>query len=291
MNISAFQDAYLSRINTISQSEEINLHVANALRFVIQNVFANITNAFVFTISTSGGAVAFWLHDTMSKLFTTWGLIAVQLVVVDSKIRQLDIPGIRYCNMIMIDSFESLERTNIAEYNRNSDSLEYYYIFLQSPDNMFENEMKKISRYCFDNYWIHCNIMVQNSKGEVLVYTFFPFKENNCFKTKPELINRFVGEKFENDLMFPDKLKDLQGCPLKLSTWETPPFVFNATNKRNPNLQVAGFEIFTLITFSQKINFTLDVEWLGIETYEKNMSPETEPLSKVCIYNKKHNVI
>lgn len=282
MNISAFENAYLNRIETIDQAEEINVLVANALRFVIQNVFSNITNSFVFTVSTSKKtAVEFWLHDTMSKLFATWGFMAVQLIVLDHTMRKLDVPGQRYCNMIMIDSLDSLKKTNIAEYNRKSDGLEYYYIFLQEQDYLFVKEMQLIFKYCFDNYWIHCNVMFQNSKGEVLVYTYFPFKESHCFQTQPELINQFKDNKFINDVMFPDKLQNLQGCPLIVSTWPTPPFVEKAQNKAHPNLEIAGCEAAILAAISLNMNFTIDIDWLDVDTYYQNKSPQVVPLSKV----------
>lgn len=291
MNVTIFKDAYLNRVSTIIQSEDFNLHVVNALRFVIRNIFTNFTNAFVLTVSSSGGPVEFWLHDAMSKLFATWGLIAVQLIVMNSKIQRIEISGKRYCNMIMIDNLESLKRTNIVEYNRNSDNLEYYFIFLQIRDNLMDIEMAKIFKYCFDNYWIHCNVMVQNSKGDVLVYTYFPFNEGECFETKPELINRFIFNSFENHIMFPNKLRNLHKCSLKISTWETPPFVVNAINTRSPHVNVSGFEILTLITISEHMNFTMNIEWLEIETYNKNISPETQPLLRVSIEIRKYFTI
>ncbi|XP_065365324.1 uncharacterized protein LOC135958347 [Calliphora vicina] len=281
MNVSAFQDAYLRRIETIIQPEEINSNVANALRFVVQHVFANITNAFVITISSDKGPIEFWLHDLMGKLFLTWSFIAVQLVVLDHKTERLVVPGERYCNLIMIDSYESLEKADLAEYNRNSDGLEYYFIFLQIPDNVAVNEMQRIFKYCFDNYWIHCNIMVQNLYGELLIYTYFPFVEHNCFQTEPTLINQFKSGRFVNNIMFPDKLRDFQRCPLKLSTWETPPFVINATNKKYPNISVSGFEIVTMIAISQHMNFSLDIDWISSDTYHKNKTNEPGPLTKL----------
>ncbi|KAI8124051.1 hypothetical protein CVS40_5203 [Lucilia cuprina] len=135
MNASAFQDAYLRRIETIIQPEEINILVANALRFIVQNVFAKMANTFVITLSSAEGPVEFWLNDLMSKLFISWSFMALQLIVLDDKIERLDVLGKRYCNLILIDSYKSLEKANIATYNKNSDGLEYIFIFLQISDH------------------------------------------------------------------------------------------------------------------------------------------------------------
>ncbi|XP_046803055.1 uncharacterized protein LOC111674904 [Lucilia cuprina] len=231
------------RIGVLAQPEYINVFVANALRFVIQNVFVNITNDFVFTLSTGGGAVGFWFNDIMTKLFATWSFLAVQLVISDKRTKYIEVPGKRYCNMIMIDSFRSLEKTHIAEYNKNSDGLEYYFIFLQIRDKLLEREMQMIFRYCFDNYWIHCNIMVQT--------------ESYCFQTQPEVINKFVDERFENDVMFPNKLRNFNKCSLKLTTWNIPPFVINGT----------GFQ------------HTDHIDMISIDTYHKNQTPAIIPMS------------
>lgn len=280
MNFTAFETAYLKRIETIAQAEEINLQVANALRFVIRNIFANISNTLVMTTSTDKGPVEFWLHDILAKLLLKWEFMAIQLVVLEHITKALHVPGKRYCNMIMIDSMASLLKTNIAEYNRKSDTMEYYFIFLQMPDIVIAKEMKNVFKYCFDNYWLHCNIMVQNAKGEILIYTYFPFEENKCFQTEAQLINRFNRNSFENAIMFPDKLKNLNRCALKLSTWEVPPFVIKATNKEDPQVPVSGFEVLALISISHHMNFTLDVEWISQNTYT-NDSSVIGPLTRV----------
>ncbi|XP_065365323.1 uncharacterized protein LOC135958346 [Calliphora vicina] len=278
MNISLFEDAYLRRIETIMQPDEINLTVVNALRFVMQNVFANITNALVITISSDKGPIQFWLHDIMAKLFVTSGFMAIQLVVLDNKTNRIDLPGKRYCNVIMIDSFKNLEKTSIAKYNRNFDSLEYYFIFLQTLDEFIPMEMENIFKYCFNNFWLHCNVMVQYNNGEVLIYTYFPFKDQQCFQTQPEIINKFNGERFLNAVMFPDKLKNLHMCSLKLTTWIVPPFVMNRTNGFIPNRKISGFEIFIMIAISREMNFTLDINVISIDTYQQNRTPESVPM-------------
>ncbi|XP_037813398.1 uncharacterized protein LOC119604691 [Lucilia sericata] len=278
MNVSIFQDANIRRIGVLAQPEYINVFVANALRFVIQNVFANITNDFVFTLSTGGGLVGFWFNDIMTKLFATWGFMAVQLVILDKRTKYMEVPGKRYCNMIVIDSFRSLEKTHIAEYNKNSDGLEYYFIFLQIRDKLLEREMQMIFRYCFDNYWIHCNIMVQTARGEIFIYTYFPFKENNCFQTQPEVINKFIGERFENDVMFPNKLRNFNKCPLKLTTWDIPPFVINGTGFQETDREINGFEIIIMIAISKKLNFTLDIDMISIDNYHMNQTPAIIPM-------------
>ncbi|XP_023291352.2 uncharacterized protein LOC111674905 [Lucilia cuprina] len=278
MNVSLLQDAYLRRLETFTQPEERNFLVANALRFIIQNVFAKHSNSFVFAIAAAGGPWELCLYDIMHKLFSTWGFMAVQLLIHDPKTERIEVLGNYYSNMIMIDSFQSLENINLVENKQNYDNIEYYFIFLQTHDELAVHEMELIFRYCFNNYWLHCNVMVQTEKGEILVYTYFPFKENNCFQTQPEMINQFQGDHFVSEEIFPDKLINLQGCPMKVTTWNTPPFVVNRTNKRYPKLKVTGVEVLIVAAISETMNFTLDIEWIS---FYKNQSPDAGLLEKL----------
>ena len=280
MNVTTLRNDYLRQYELSKQSEEMDLLVANALRLVIENVFLNQSNTFIFTISTNDYAV-----DAVIKiLLALTGFIAVQLIVLENNVKYIaEDLGSRYCHLIMIDSLKSLVETNIIKYKQNSNSLEYYFIFLKTHDTKIIHEMELIFRYCYDNYWLHCNVMVQSNKGEVLVYSYFPFKANSCFQTEPVLINQFKKDRFVNREIFPNKLLDLQGCAFNISTWHTPPFVANYRNKRFPGLNATGFEMITLTQISRLMNFSLAIEWIS---FNKNQSPEAALLEKVCSCNK-----
>ncbi|XP_075156006.1 uncharacterized protein LOC142229337 [Haematobia irritans] len=245
------------RFDKIPQTEDIDFFVTNALRYLIQHVLKNIANSFVVTISTTFPRPELWFHDVMAKLFATWGFMAVQIVVHDSKNAETEVPGRRFCNMIMVDSYETLRRTNISKHNSPFDSEEYYIIFLQIRDSWMAMERELILEYCLSNYWLHCNLMIQNSDGEVLIYTYFPFQENNCYGTEPVLINQFDGERYINDVMFPNKLDNLHGCPLKLSTWEVPPFIVYQPNDTD---SLSGLEMYILHLLRDDLNFTMVAE-------------------------------
>lgn len=284
-SLSLFENAYLQRIEIIEQSDKINLAAINALRIVIESVFCRIANVFFITISSDNAAVQFWLYDAMEKLLISCSCLLVQLIVLDKKPTKPDLQGKQYCNMILIDSFESLEKTSIANNNKNSDGVEYYFIFLQISDEFAAKEMKKIFKYCFENYWLHCNVMVQNKKGEVLIYTYFPFKDQQCFQTQPQLINEFKNGRFINSVIFPDKLKNLHCCPLKVTTWIVPPFVINKASKllfdKPTSSHLSGFEMNILTAISRVMNFTLNINVISIDTYYKNQTPASLPIEMV----------
>lgn len=283
MNTSILQDV------SLLQPNKETLLVVNSLRFVTENVFSHSANSLLITLSTGQESVNYWLQDILNKLIASLSFMALQLILVDYRSQSIILPETRHCNMIIVDSLMSLENTNIAQYNRKEDGLEYYFIFLRTSHNRSRSkEMERIFRYCFDNFWLHCNIMIQNSMGDVLIYTYFPFKNNQCFETKPELINKFVDKRFINDAMFPDKLLNLNECPLKLTTWFIPPFVMNRTNSFFPQTKVGGFEVIIMLAMSLRMNFTLDINLISIDTYHQNQTPETLPMQMVSILKKKY---
>lgn len=268
MNYTLFQ-ADPSHFVKIPQTEDIDTFVVLSLRYLIQYILRNIANSVVITISTTAPAPELFFHDVMAKLFATWGFMAVQLVVYDSKRPDTEVPGRRFCNLIMVDSFENLQRTNLSKHNSMYDAPEYYIIFLQIRDAWMPPHRDKILKYCLDNYWIHCNLMLQNSKGQVLVYTYFPFREEGCYGTDPVLINEFNGERFVNEIMFPNKMKNFYGCPLRLSVWNVPPFL---TIPMNASEKLDGLEMVILKTLSNDMNFTIDVDsydhGINMDTYQ-----------------------
>lgn len=288
MNETTFPNANAAHkieTTTIIQPEILNILVINALRFLIENVFVNITNTFVITISANEDQEEFRLSDIMSKLLTSGAFMALNLVVLDRNHERTYLPGKRYCNMIMVDSFESLENTNIAEYNSFYDSIEYYFIFLQITGDRLFLEMEKILRYCLDNYWLHCNVMIETIEGDVNIYTYFPFQDGKCFQTHAILINQFLGDRFVNTIMFPDKLQNFHSCPVKLNTWETPPFIICQPNCTHTNYKIAGFEMMMMDALSRNMNFTIDVELLQITT---NLTASKGPLENVSILSDFH---
>lgn len=244
----------------VPQSEEIDNFVAMALRFLIQNVLLKLSDSVFLTISTTSPATELWFEDVLAKLFASWGYMAITIVRHNSKRQDVVVPGRRFCNMIMVDSFENLQRTNISQHNSQYDTQEYYIIFLQIRDAQMPEERAKILQYCLDNYWLHCNVMIQNAKGEVLIYTYFPFQEDACFSSDPVLINQFDGVRFVNDVMFPIKVQNLYGCPIRMNLWEIPPFILFPDNTTEI---YTGLEMIILKTLSKHLNFTIDEDSLA----------------------------
>lgn len=119
--------------------------------------------------------------------------------------------------------------------------------------------MKLIFEYCWRHYLINCIIQVQKADGRVLIYTYFPFTPKHCGKVEPVLVNEFNGTSLVHEDLFPKKLKNLYGCPLRAALWHVPPYVYLSTDSNNVTRVTGGFEGKLLLELSRKLNFSLDI--------------------------------
>lgn len=110
----------------------------------------------------------------------------------------------------------------------------------------------------FELYIVNADVIVLNPDKrdeEALLYTFFPFEENNCGIINPILWNTFRNKTFiHKKNFFPKKLKNLNKCPIKIATIDTPPFM--TVIKTNNNYSVDGIDGQLLSLLSQRMNFT-----------------------------------
>lgn len=66
-------------------------------------------------------------------------------------------------------------------------------------------------------------MIIADESCEVEVTTFMSFSAGDCNNTKPNRLNRFVNETFinGNGNFFPDKMKNLNRCPIRVSISNT----------------------------------------------------------------------
>lgn len=148
---------------------------------------------------------------------------------------------------------------DIIFYTANYNVNEFYYIFLEAHDHLIPQEMQKILEYCWSNYIINCSVQVQTALGEILVYTYFPFTVHQCGEVVPTLISQYKNESFfQQQQLFPNKLKNMYNCPLKAALWNVAPFVFLERKNNKTSIQ-RGFEGVLLSELSSRLNFSIEV--------------------------------
>lgn len=155
-------------------------------------------------------------------------------------------------------------RTYLHEDNAGYDDYEYYFIFLQAPDAVVGRELQLILDHCLANYWLHCNVMVQTVRVEVLIYSYFPYAAQHCQQAKPKLVNQFNGRHMVNSPMFPNKLRQMHRCPLRLLLWHMPPFVELSWEATSGRWQASGFEMKLVQHLAQHLNFSIVLDRLQL---------------------------
>ncbi|XP_052850017.1 uncharacterized protein LOC128260810 [Drosophila gunungcola] len=266
MNISALLNSYYDLSG--EQMNHINEFVARALLHVVHHFILSVTPSLVLTLCCRSNHTCNFYNEMMSTLFRQWGLAPVQIVNVERGVPWHPVPGRRHFNVIFTDSFAAFEEIRMEYYAREYNYNEHYFIFLQARDRLLLGEMRLIFDYCWRYQLIHCSIQVQKSNGDVLFYSYYPFGERGCSDLEPQLINRYNGSMLVEPELFPRKLANFYGCPLRCALWNEPPFLVLHENEKEkgdggPEEHVlvvgGGYEGRLLLALAEKMNFTIAV--------------------------------
>lgn len=126
-------------------------------------------------------------------------------------------------------------------------------------------EVENIFKLLWDIQIFNVNLLFYDKSGGVSVVTFMPFNSDKCDDTKPVLIDRFKDGKFVNsaEKLFPEKMRNLQRCPVRISTsGDAQPYVFT-TLLSNGSHQISGRDFELIKTLSQSLNFTYNFTFVG----------------------------
>ncbi|XP_046803056.1 uncharacterized protein LOC111674903 [Lucilia cuprina] len=256
MNISALYYDYHDRSG--EQYNHINKFVAAGLLYIIGHYFSSWSSYFVLTLCCRDNHTCNFYNDMFHKMFAEWNEWPLQIVIVNNN-NYRKIPGARQYNMIFTDSYDAFLEMEMHTYSADSNNNEYYFIFLQTRDKLMFGEMQKIFEYCWLHYLINCIIQVQKANGRVLIYTYYPFTENHCDEVEIALVNEYNGTSLIHEELFPKKLKNLYGCPLRAALWHVPPYVYLSQDAKNVTYVSGGFEGKLLLELAKKLNFSLEV--------------------------------
>ncbi|XP_017085326.1 uncharacterized protein LOC108117424 [Drosophila eugracilis] len=257
MNISALLNSYYDLSG--EQMNHINEFVARSLLYVVHHYILSVTPSLVLTLCCRSNHTCNFYNEMMNTLFRQWGLAPLQIVNVERGVPWRPVPGRRHYNVIFTDSFAAFEEIRMEYYAREYNYNEHYFIFLQARDRLLQGEMRLIFDYCWRYQLIHCSIQVQKSNGDILFYSYYPFGENGCANSEPQLINRYNGSTLVEPELFPRKLRNFFGCPLKCALWNVPPFLRLSEDEEAILFVSGGYEGRLLLALAEKMNFTIAV--------------------------------
>ncbi|KAH8240537.1 hypothetical protein KR038_007769 [Drosophila bunnanda] len=257
MNISALLESYHELSG--EQMNHINEVVARALLHVVHHHILSVTPSLVLTLCCRSEHTCNFYNEMMSTLFRQWGLAPLQIVNVERGVPWQPVAGRRHFNVIFTDSFAAFSEIRMEYYAREYNYNEHYFIFLQARDRLLQNEMRLIFDYCWRYQLIHCSVQVQKSNGDILFYSYYPFGERGCADMEPQLINRYNGSSLVEPEIFPRKLRNFYGCPVRCALWHSPPFLRLSEEDVDALSVTGGYEGRLLLALAEKMNFSIAV--------------------------------
>ena len=115
-------------------------------------------------------------------------------------------------------------------------------------------EIKQIFKLLWKIQVFNVNVVFEAGNGEILVKTFMPFNEKSCNDTTPVVINKYSNGKFNDEDFFPNKMKNLHNCSIRIAvTSYSEPYVF--ANKTPTGYKLFGQDINLIKALSQSMNF------------------------------------
>lgn len=162
-------------------------------------------------------------------------------------------------NIILLDSIDSFD----IFYDRiQSNNFNFRGYFLFVLINGIFPKVEKIFSKMWYKFILNVNV-IYDRNGTVTLGTFRPHDFKTCSGTYLIRIATFNNGSFGLDAkekIFPDKLKNMHKCKVKLVTFHRCPAV--CITEENNTLQAVGFDIGIINLIAETLNFTLNTEIL-----------------------------
>lgn len=138
----------------------------------------------------------------------------------------------------------------------------YYLVVLTDNQNDNDIEMMRIFQTAFDNNVMNINILMQGKNTSVWSINMYKAYQNDCRSVTKYTVATFTRENYTSEMnvtfneLFPQKLSDLNGCTVKVSTFPYEPFVIVRTKGYNDSIyEFDGIEVTIFENIAKRMNF------------------------------------
>lgn len=152
-----------------------------------------------------------------------------------------------------------------------------YFTIVLTERNANTNEIvQQILNECWEVYITNVVIIsIDENAGTCAIFAYFPFTENYCEQVIPVMYNHFINETLSFEIvrkeLFPEKLKNMFGCPITVATFHRMP----SMDLNNPQSYPNGIDGILLQIISQSMNFKLNIMVTERETYDETRKAAT----------------
>lgn len=243
--------------------------------FPMPNYNTALTRAVVdiilnFYVKTSSNINIFEASKDHESMVTNYDIINEILYHVQSKIvicldRDIDLKvmnGNRVYNLIFVDSHESFLQIFQLMTPEYFDYQGFYLIVITEYTSDQYYVMQQIFDMLWAQYIINVNIIwaTPMNHNEAIMFTYYPYTDFYCGKAYPIQLNQYRSNRWLHlhSVFFPNKIQNLYGCKLKVSTFLTAPFMMT-THDENGVTVPDGIDGILLRVLAQRMNFTVEL--------------------------------
>lgn len=102
------------------------------------------------------------------------------------------------------------------------DYMGLYVIILTTSQH--HDVLQRILNVFWQLYILNVMVVKQRINSEAYIsYTYFPYTKQHCAKVVPIVFNYVNSEMSNDSIVFPNKLKNLNNCPITVATYNTTP--------------------------------------------------------------------
>lgn len=219
--------------------------IFDALNRINEKFFAKVSSN-VRIISTG--------NEKLSAGLTSSSVVSVSFELIElSKLGDCS-PSSSHCNVIQLDSATSFE-SNLKEVLLKK--FEPSGFFLIVFENCSSVDSDKIFEEAWERYIYNINILCGDN-DTTLIKTFMPFQRDSCGNTTSITIKDY--QSIED--LYPDKLKNMFGCPIKLATFSYPPITMREI-RSDGSFRYYGSEMELVFGLGKALNFSINMTYIA----------------------------
>ncbi|CAO1346132.1 unnamed protein product [Diamesa hyperborea] len=169
---------------------------------------------------------------------------------------------IRVHNILFVDTYKSFLKVFRLMTPENFNYQGFYLIVITEYTSDQYYMMQQIFDLLWAEYIINVNIIwaTPMNQNEAIMFTYYPYTDFYCGKTYPIQLNQYRVNRWLHlhSVHFPNKIQNLYGCKLKVSTFITKPFMMTKRDENGDTI-TDGIDGILLRVLAQRMNFTVDL--------------------------------
>lgn len=131
-----------------------------------------------------------------------------------------------------------------------------YYLLHFLNHDIDHSNIERLFKGLLDKFIYNANVLTAGDS--INLTTFHPFTEDSCRSTKPVVVNENINGAWNTTVFYPQKMKNLHKCPLKVAAFLYSAAVMIKENYSESNFTLEGSDVVLLQGMADVLNFTIE---------------------------------